>query len=46
VVPKQCDSDHPGQITPDGLMLIYLVELDIVAEEQAVEPGAFPPVQT
>src|SRR5258705_9618175 len=32
--------------SPDNLLLIYLVELDVVAEEQAVEPGAFPPMRT
>jgi hypothetical protein len=32
--------------SPDDLMLVYLVELDVVAEEQATEPGAFPPVRT
>jgi len=32
--------------SPDDLLLIYLVELDVVAEEQAVEPGAFPSMRT
>lgn len=27
--------------SPDDLLLIYLVELDVVAEEQAVEPELF-----
>jgi hypothetical protein len=31
--------------SPDDLILIYLVKLDVV-EEQAVEPGAFPPART
>jgi hypothetical protein len=32
--------------SPDDLLLIYLVELDVVAEEQAVEPGAFPSMRS
>ena len=32
--------------SPDDLLLIYLVELDVVAEEQAVEPEAFPSMRT
>jgi hypothetical protein len=30
----------------DGLMLVYLVELDGEAEDESVDPGEFPPVQT
>ena len=31
----------------DGLMLVYLVELDGgVADEQSVDPGTFPPART
>jgi hypothetical protein len=31
----------------DGLMLVYLIELDGgVADEQSVDPGAFPPART
>lgn len=31
----------------DGLMLVYLIELDgEIADEQSVDPGAFPPDRT
>jgi hypothetical protein len=31
----------------DGLMLVYPIELDGgVADEQSVDPGAFPPART
>ena len=30
----------------DGLMLVYLVELDGEAEDESVDPGEFPPAQT
>ena len=31
----------------DGLMLVYLVELDgDAAEDESVDPGEFPPVRT
>jgi hypothetical protein len=30
----------------DGLMLVYFVELDGEAEDESVDPGEFPPVQT
>jgi hypothetical protein len=30
----------------DGLMLVYLVELDGEAEDESVDPGEFPLVQT
>ena len=30
----------------DELLLVYLVELDGEAEDESVDPGEFPPVQT
>jgi hypothetical protein len=31
----------------DGLMLVYLIELDgEITDEQSADPGAFPPVRT
>ncbi len=37
------EAKNNGQ-TSDGLMLVYLVELD--GEEPPVDPGAFPPTRT
>ncbi|MDB5514264.1 MAG: hypothetical protein JWQ17_1022 [Tardiphaga sp.] len=42
IIEKTADASQ----SPDDLILVYLVELDVVAEEQAIELGAFPPVRT
>jgi hypothetical protein len=40
------EAKNSGQ-PPDGLMLVYLVELDGgVTDEEPVDPGAFPPTRT
>ena len=40
------EAKNTGQRT-DGLMLVYLVELDgCETDEQPVDPGAFPPART
>ena len=39
------DAKNNGQPS-DGLMLVYLVELDVETDEQSVDPGAFPPART
>jgi len=40
------EANNNGQPS-DGLMLVYLVELDGgETDEQPVDPGAFPPVRT